>query len=103
LPVNGHCKNLTRHGSDGSGTTFFALVTPSPRRAAELRRPNYLRDNIRVDLLALAYADFVKRMVTTGRSDRFGPMSYVETQGAFTERYAQAMRPRLGLDSANRE
>ena len=25
-------------------------------------------------------------------------MGYVETQGAFSERYAQAMRPRLGLD-----
>ena len=53
---------------------------------------------IHVDRLALAYADFVKRTVTSGCSERFGPMGYVETRGAFTERYAQAMRPRLGLD-----
>jgi len=68
---------------------------PSPRRGAEVRTPNYLRDNIHVDLLALAYADFVKRTVTSGRSDRFGPIGYVETQGAFTE----SMRKRCGRAS----
>jgi len=67
-------------------------------QVAEVRTPTYLRDNIHVDLLALAYADFVKRTVEQGRSAHFGPMGYVETQGAFSERYAQAMRPRLGLD-----
>jgi hypothetical protein len=67
-------------------------------RVAEVRTPNYLRDNIHVDLLALAYAKFVKQTSEMGRSERYGPMGYVETQGAFSERYAQAMRPRLGLD-----
>jgi len=65
---------------------------------AEVRTPSYLRDNIHVDLLALSYANFVKKTVKAGRSERLGPMGYVETQGAFTERYAGAMRPRLGLE-----
>ena len=63
-----------------------------------MRTPSYLRDNIHVDFLALTYANFVKRTLDTLRSDRFGPMGYVETQGAFSERFAEAMRPRLGLD-----
>ena len=76
----------------------YLIKTWQAGQVAEVRTPRYLRDNIHVDLLALAYANFVKRMVETRRSDRFGPMGYVETQGAFSERYAQAMRPRLGLD-----
>jgi UDP-glucose 4-epimerase len=67
-------------------------------QVAEVRTPNYLRDNIHVDLLALCYASFVKQTLETRCSGHFGPMGYVETQGAFSERYAQAMRPRLGLD-----
>jgi UDP-glucose 4-epimerase len=63
---------------------------------AEVRTPNYLRDNIHVDLLALAYADFAKDIIASGTSQKFGPMGYVETQGAFTERFATAIRPRLG-------
>ena len=76
----------------------YLIKTWRAGQVAEVRTPSYLRDNIHVDLLALAYANFVKRTVETGRSERFGPMGYVETQGAFTERYARAMRPRLGLD-----
>lgn len=76
----------------------YLIKTWQAGQVAEVRTPSYLRDNIHVDLLALSYASFVKRIVETGRSDRFGPMGYVETQGAFSERFAEAMRPRLGLD-----
>lgn len=67
---------------------------------ANVRTPNYLRDNIHVDLLALAYAQFVKRAVETKNSEKFGPMGYAETQGAFAERFARAMRSRLGWECA---
>src|SRR5262249_7252137 len=67
-------------------------------QVAEVRTPNYLRDNIHVDLLALAYARFVKQTIETGASEKFGPMGYAETQGAFSERFASAMRSRLGWD-----
>ena len=65
---------------------------------AEVRTPAYLRDNIHVDLLAATYADYVTKTVQTGHAETYGPMGYVETQGAFTQRYASAMRPRLGWD-----
>lgn len=83
---------------------FCAYLHKSWRagQTAEVRTPEYVRDNIHVDLLALAYASFVERVLKSGCSDRFGPIGYAETQGAFAERYAQAMRPRLGLDCAVR-
>ena len=65
---------------------------------AEVRTPAYLRDNIHVDLLALAYTNFVRGLVATGRDARLGPSGYRESQGSFTERFAAEMRPRLKLD-----
>ena len=60
-----------------------------------VRTPDYLRDNIHVDLLALAYADFVERTVhTDAMHTRANPSGYVETQGAFAQRFADAMRTR---------
>ena len=76
----------------------YLIKTWRAGQVAEVRTPSYLRDNIHVDFLALTYANFVTRTLDTLRSDRFGPMGYVETQGAFSERFAEAMRPRLGLD-----
>ena len=63
----------------------------------EVRTPRYLRDNIHVDLLARAYARFVAE--TGGRGGRFGPCGYLETQGAFAERLARELGPRLGLEA----
>ena len=64
---------------------------------ARVNTPLYLRDNIRVSLLAKAYAKFAAEIAAgTGRG-KLNPSGYVETQGAFAERFAAAMRPRLGL------
>jgi UDP-glucose 4-epimerase len=76
----------------------YLIETWRAGRVAEIRAPSYLRDNIHVDLLALAYARFVKQTIDTGVSGKLGPMGYVETQGAFAERFANAMRGRLGWD-----
>jgi UDP-glucose 4-epimerase len=76
----------------------YLIKTWRTGQVAEVRTPSYLRDNIHVDLLALAYARFVKQTIETGASEKFGPMGYAETQGAFTERFASAMRGRLGWD-----
>ena len=65
---------------------------------AEVRTPLYLRDNIHVDLLGLAYAQFVRDVVETGRDARLGPSGYRETQGGFAERFAAQMRLRLGME-----
>jgi nucleoside-diphosphate-sugar epimerase len=67
-------------------------------QAAEVRTPLYVRDNIHVDLLASAYAGFAEAVVTRAGFIQINPSGYVETQGAFAERFARELRPRLGID-----
>jgi UDP-glucose 4-epimerase len=67
-------------------------------KTALVRTPLYLRDNIHVDLLALAYANFVSDIVDSGKDARIGISGYRETQGAFAERMACEMRDRLALE-----
>ncbi len=64
---------------------------------ASVNTPTYVRDNIHVSLLARAYLQFVDDL--DGKMDfiRTNPSGYVETQGEFALRFAEAMRPRLGL------
>lgn len=67
-------------------------------RTAEVNTPAYVRDNIHVPLLAKVYCNFV-----TGSPDgtaSLGPSGYIETQGAFTTRFAAEMRPRLAVPCA---
>jgi nucleoside-diphosphate-sugar epimerase len=80
----------------------YLMKTWRAGETAEVRTPVYLRDNIHVDLLALAYADYVRKAVQGQHVEKFGPMGYVETQGAFTERYAREMRLRLDWKCAVR-
>jgi UDP-glucose 4-epimerase len=65
---------------------------------ARVNTPSYVRDNIHVSLLADAYAKFVGEMGGGKGRDKLNPSGYVETQGAFAERFAAAMRPRLGVE-----
>jgi len=65
-------------------------------KPARIATPLYVRDNIPVTLMAAAYADFVKRLPGSGFS-RFNPSCYAESQGAFAQRYADAMGARLKL------
>lgn len=62
-------------------------------RTAAVNTPAYVRDNIHVALLAKAYCNFVTGSPKGTTS--FGPSGYIETQGAFTARFAAEMRPRL--------
>lgn len=69
---------------------WFAGTTPT------CASPAYVRDNIHVSLLAKEYARFARELPSSGFVRR-NPSGYVESQGAFTLRVAEAMRPRLGL------
>lgn len=62
----------------------------------QVTTPRYVRDNIHVDLLAKAYAAFVGS-AGEGGERRLAPSGYVETQGAFARRVAEALEPRFGL------
>jgi UDP-glucose 4-epimerase len=58
--------------------------------------PAYVRDNIHASLLARAYARIAGRVPAEGFA-KINPSGYAESQGAFTLRLAEEMRPRLGL------
>ena len=70
---------------------WFAGATPS------VNTPDYVRDNVHISLLAAAYRNYAEQLVQGAAALRFNPSGYVETQGAFAERFAAAMRDRLGL------
>lgn len=67
-------------------------------RTAGVNTPDYLRDNIHAPLLAGAYVKFAAEMVQGNYRNRLNPCGYIESQGAFAQRVAVAMQPRLGKD-----
>jgi UDP-glucose 4-epimerase len=79
---------------------FYASLvrTWTKGETARVNTPAYVRDNIHVSLLAGAYAKFVGETAAGEGRAKLNPSGYVETQGAFVERFAAAMRPRLGMD-----
>jgi len=62
-----------------------------------VRTPLYVRDNVHIDLLASAYAAFVKEVLTQKGRIKLNPSFYVESQGAFATRFATEMAFRLGV------
>jgi nucleoside-diphosphate-sugar epimerase len=64
---------------------------------AAVSSPAYVRDNIHVSLLAKAYARFAAELPERAGLSRLNPSGYAESQGAFTLRFAEQMRARLGL------
>jgi nucleoside-diphosphate-sugar epimerase len=66
-------------------------------RPAEVKTPDYVRDNIHVDLLAAVYAQFAARVLElkTGFL-KINPSGYVESQGEFARRVAREVKTRLG-------
>ncbi|MGB7656539.1 MAG: NAD(P)-dependent oxidoreductase [Novosphingobium sp.] len=66
-------------------------------QAPEVRTPSYVRDNIPVDKLARAYADFVALPPQAAGAERCGPSGYAESQGDFTARFAREIGARLKL------
>jgi nucleoside-diphosphate-sugar epimerase len=77
----------------------FLINTWRAGKAAEVRTPRYVRDNIHVSLLAQAYASFAQATAGGPAFRRASPSGYVETQGAFAQRFAAEIGPRLGLDA----
>lgn len=62
-----------------------------------LSSPQNVRDNIHVSLLAELYVRFAEQLRSASGERRLAPSFYAEDMAAFTERFARAMRPRLGL------
>ena len=66
-------------------------------KPAGVKTPEYLRDNIHVDLLAAVYSQFVGQAATQkGGFIKINPSGYVEKQGAFAQHVAREVRARTG-------
>jgi len=81
--------------------TAYLIKTWKEGKEAQVKTPDYVRDNIPVDLLAATYRGFAERLALPGEDFiKLNPCGYVESQGAFTLRFAAEMRKRLGLPCA---
>lgn len=78
--------------------TAYLMKTWHSGQAAGIRTPEYVRDNIHVDLLARTYERFAISIPDGDATVRLSPSGYVESQAAFAERFASAMRDRLDLE-----
>ena len=77
--------------------TAYLMRTWAAGETASVKTPDYVRDNIHVSLLACAYVRFIESLSDTPGFRQTNPSNYVETQGAFAQRFAVAMRERLAL------
>jgi nucleoside-diphosphate-sugar epimerase len=76
----------------------FLMRRWSAGETAEVKFPDYTRDNIHVSLLASAYADMVARFDALPAFARLAPSLYAESVGAFAQRFARQIGSRLKLD-----
>lgn len=67
-------------------------------QVAKVNTPDYVRDNIHIDLLAQAYAKYASELTMGLAPDVLFPSGYVGSQGDFAQRYAREMRSRLSLE-----
>lgn len=106
---------IVRHRCHEMGLRFGKFVIPNPfgpleqprlgaylariwaaDGTAEIRTPDYIRDNIHVGLLAACYRRFVEETNTAPAFRKLNPSGYVESQGTFVERVAREMGRRIG-------
>lgn len=80
--------------------TSFLIREWKEKKEAFVSMPAYIRDNIPASLLAKAYADFATNLSSTPGFTKINPSFYKGSQGEFTLKFAEAMRPRLQLDCA---
>jgi len=62
-----------------------------------IETPAYVRDNIHVSLLSKVYGYFVENLAAAPGLEKINPSGYVESQGAFAQRIAAAMAPRVSI------
>ncbi len=62
-----------------------------------VQTPAYIRDNIHVSLLANHYVHFVAELSDLSGFTKTNPSGYVESQGAFAQRFATEIESRLDM------
>jgi UDP-glucose 4-epimerase len=79
--------------------TAYLMKTWRDGKTAGVKTPDYLRDNIHVDLLAMTYESFVNRIAAMKSGVvKINPSQYAETQGEFAQRVAREVQKRLGWE-----
>jgi nucleoside-diphosphate-sugar epimerase len=77
--------------------TAFLMKNWKAGKPVEVKTPDYMRDNIPVDLLTAAYVQFAQKVAATKESLlRINPSGYAEKQGEFAQRVAREAKSRLG-------
>ena len=77
--------------------TAYLMRSWKDGKTAGVKTPDYVRDNIHVDLLAAVYAKFAGQLLASRDGlVRFNPSGYIESQGEFARRVAREMKARLG-------
>jgi nucleoside-diphosphate-sugar epimerase len=77
--------------------TAFLMKKWREGKPVEVKTPDYVRDNIHVDLLAAVYAKFSTQVAGTQMPlSKINPSSYAEKQGEFAQRAAREVRARTG-------
>ena len=85
---------------EDKGIAKYLIETWLRGEVAQVRTPDYVRDTIPVDLLARCYGKFVEDLPETpGHFEKMNPSGYVETVGAFAQRMARELGPRLGVQA----
>lgn len=75
----------------------FLVRTWAQGKTPEIRTPEYVRDNIHVDLLTLGYLDMVERSVTGQPPFHLNPSGYAESVRLFSQRFAREIGGRLKI------
>jgi UDP-glucose 4-epimerase len=77
--------------------TAFLMKNWKAGKPVEVKTPDYLRDNIHIDLLAAAYLAFAQKTAATREPLlKTNPSGYVEKQGEFAQRVAREIKSRHG-------
>ena len=77
--------------------TSYLMKSWYENKTPNVKTPDYIRDNIHVDLLAKVYVMFCNLMIVSDREDlKIYPSQYVESQGQFAERFRLEMSKRIG-------
>lgn len=65
-----------------------------------IKAPDYVRDNIPADLLALAYSGLVSRISAGEEIKKINPSGYAESNAEFVKRMSKELSARLGIKCA---
>ena len=63
-----------------------------------IKTPLYVRDNIHVEYLSIAYAKFINQVINKNSYLKINPSGYIGSQGDFAVKFSIEMQSRLNID-----